>query len=70
MLSDVSIEDLIELTPKFWKLHYDNIIAHDPVAHILVSIQLNLAAGTLAPYAVQRPDLQPLMRQILSFEVS
>ena len=37
---------------------------------ILLSIQCNLAAGTLAPYAESRPELRPLLKQILDFNIS
>lgn len=39
-------------------------------AFTLITIQYNLAAGTLAPFIEKRPDLQELMDKILSFEVS
>lgn len=37
---------------------------------VLVTIQYNLAGGTIAPYAANRPDLQRLMDRIMKFEVS
>ncbi|OQE96238.1 hypothetical protein PENNAL_c0001G08606 [Penicillium nalgiovense] len=48
----------------------DAIIIRDIVAHILFSIQYNLVAGTIAPYALKRPDLRPVMEKILNFDVS
>lgn len=48
----------------------DAIIIRDIVAHVLFSIQYNLVAGTIAPYAMKRPDLQPVMKKILNFDVS
>lgn len=47
----------------------DAIIIRDIVAHIIFSIQYNLVAGTIAPYAMKRPDLQPVMEKILNFDV-
>lgn len=47
----------------------DAIIIRDIVAHIIFSIQYNLVAGTIAPYALKRPDLQPVMEKILNFDV-
>lgn len=47
----------------------DAIIIRDIVAHIIFSIQYNLVAGTIAPYAMKRPDLQPVMQKILNFDV-
>ncbi|OQE13097.1 hypothetical protein PENFLA_c054G09892 [Penicillium flavigenum] len=66
----LTINDILSLTPKFWKSHMDAIIIRDIVAHILFSIQYNLVAGTIAPYALKRPDLRPVMDKILNFDVS
>ncbi|KLO15452.1 acyl-CoA dehydrogenase NM domain-like protein [Schizopora paradoxa] len=43
--------------------------AVDLPAVILLSMQYNLVAGTLAPYAESRPDLRPLLDRILNYEV-
>lgn len=66
----LTLEDALHLTPKFWAVHKDSIIVRDTTAHILVTIQLNLVAGTVAGFAVKRPDLQPLMKEILDFDIS
>ncbi|KZN85602.1 Peroxisomal acyl-coenzyme A oxidase [Penicillium chrysogenum] len=66
----LTIDDILSLTPKFWKSHMDAIIIRDIVAHILFSIQYNLVAGTIAPYTLKRPDLRPVMEKILNFDVS
>ena len=58
------------LRPKFWQMHMDQIIAMDGAASTLLTIQYNLAAGTLAPFAIQRPDLQPILKKIMDFDVS
>lgn len=47
----------------------DAIMMRDMAAHILFSIQYNLVAGTIAPYALKRPDLRPVMKKILNFDV-
>ncbi|OQD99089.1 hypothetical protein PENSOL_c007G03857 [Penicillium solitum] len=65
----LTIDDILRLTPKFWESHMDAIIIRDIVAHIIFSIQYNLVAGTIAPYAMKRPDLQPVMQKILNFDV-
>ncbi|PWY71235.1 acyl-CoA oxidase [Aspergillus eucalypticola CBS 122712] len=69
-LHGVTLEDCLHMTPKFWAVHKDGIIVRDAVAHILVTIQLNLVAGTVAPFALKRPDLHPLMKEILNFDIS
>ncbi|OQD65072.1 hypothetical protein PENPOL_c006G10071 [Penicillium polonicum] len=66
----LTADDILRLTPKFWQSHMDAIIIRDIVAHVLFSIQYNLVAGTIAPYAMKRPDLQPVMKKILNFDVS
>ena len=48
----------------------DKICILDGSATTLLTIQYNLAAGTLAPHALKRPELQGLMQKILNFDVS
>ncbi|KAL4895629.1 hypothetical protein BDV59DRAFT_211270 [Aspergillus ambiguus] len=66
----MTMDDILHLTPKFWRSHTNNIIVRDTTAHILVTIQFNLVAGTVAPFAVNRPDLRALMDEILNFDIS
>ncbi|KAH9941951.1 acyl-CoA dehydrogenase NM domain-like protein [Amylocystis lapponica] len=66
----LTAHDTLHLTPKFWELHTDNIHALDSGAITLLTIQYNLAAGTLAPFAEKRPELRPLMDRIMRFDVS
>lgn len=51
-------------------MHRDDIIIRDIGSHALLSIQHNLAAGTLAPYAKDSPQLRDLLDKVLKFEVS
>lgn len=51
-------------------MHTDGIILADIGAHALLSIQYNLAAGTIAPFANERADLKQLLQKILNFQVS
>ena len=60
----------MNLTPKFWNIHTDPIATMDGAAYVLLTIQINLAAGTLAPFAAKRDDLRPLLSQMIRFEVS
>ncbi|KAJ7235006.1 acyl-CoA dehydrogenase NM domain-like protein [Mycena haematopus] len=66
----LTAHDVTSLTPKFWAMHTTNIAAVDIAAMVLLSIQYNLAAGTIAPWAEKRPDLRPILQKILDFEVS
>ncbi|PWY70922.1 acyl-CoA oxidase [Aspergillus heteromorphus CBS 117.55] len=65
----LTLDDILSLTPRFWHAHTDGITLRDTVAHTIFTIHYNLVAGTIAPYALERPDLQPLMKQILHFDV-
>ena len=51
-------------------MHTDPIAFIDGAAETLLTIQYNLCAGTLATYVKGRPDLAPLLKQVLGFEVS
>ncbi|KAH8093147.1 hypothetical protein BXZ70DRAFT_950310 [Cristinia sonorae] len=66
----LTAQDVVFLRPKFWQLHTDQISPMDGAATTLITIQYNLAAGTLAPFAFKRADLQPLLKQIMDFDVS
>ncbi|PHH77652.1 hypothetical protein CDD80_382 [Ophiocordyceps camponoti-rufipedis] len=62
--------DVLSLSSKFWLLHQDNISAFDNAAISLLTIQLNLAAGTLARYVDSQPEHDLLLDRILRFDVS
>ncbi|KAI0077143.1 acyl-CoA oxidase [Panus rudis PR-1116 ss-1] len=68
----LTIDDMLKPSRKFWDMFRHNTVILDGAATSLYSIQLNLAAGTLAPFVQQRPDLRPLMDDLLSsgFRVS
>ncbi|CCM05800.1 uncharacterized protein FIBRA_08034 [Fibroporia radiculosa] len=66
----LTVTDLIELTPKFWKLHTDPIMAMDGAAGTLVTLQYNLCGGTLAMFSSKRTDLGNVLHDVLSFKVS
>jgi hypothetical protein len=42
----------------------------DGAAATLLTIQFNLVAGTLVPFAMKRPELRPLLKKVLDFDVS
>ncbi|TDL26559.1 acyl-CoA dehydrogenase NM domain-like protein [Rickenella mellea] len=66
----LTAHDVLTLSEKFWELHMDNVAMMDGAAITLLTIQYNLAAGTLAPFAMKRPELRPLLQRILNFDVS
>ncbi|OKL64197.1 hypothetical protein UA08_00272 [Talaromyces atroroseus] len=69
-MKGMTVEDVIQLTPKFWEYHLDLIHGIASSTFVLVTIQYNLAAGTIGSYAADRPDLQELMDRIMKFDVS
>lgn len=66
----LTINDIVDLTPRFFDIHRDDIIPRDTGLHALLSIQYNLVAGTLAPYAKDSRQVQELLEKIIHFEVS
>ncbi|KAJ7509149.1 acyl-CoA dehydrogenase NM domain-like protein [Mycena galericulata] len=66
----LTAHDVNTLSPKFWAMHSDNISAVDASPMALLTIQYNLAAGTIAPWAEKRPELHPILKKILDFEAS
>ncbi|EGN94823.1 hypothetical protein SERLA73DRAFT_62084 [Serpula lacrymans var. lacrymans S7.3] len=69
-LYDFTAEDVLNLSPKFWQMHMDPILCVDTAATTLLIMQYNLFAGTLAVYAANRPDLQQVLIEALSYQVS
>jgi hypothetical protein len=66
----LTAHDVTTLSPKFWAMHTNNIAAVDLAPMVILTIQYNLAAGTIAPWAEKRPELRPILQKILDFEVS
>ncbi|KAJ6550334.1 hypothetical protein B0H19DRAFT_951704, partial [Mycena capillaripes] len=58
------------LSSYFWAMHTDNIAAIDIAIMALLTMQYNLAAGTIAPWAEKRPELRSILKATLEFEVS
>ncbi|KAB8212672.1 hypothetical protein BDV33DRAFT_211055 [Aspergillus novoparasiticus] len=61
----MTLDDVANLTPKFWHCHKDGMIIHEPVAYILFTIPLNLVTGTVVKFIPSRPDLEPLLKETL-----
>ncbi|MCJ1306634.1 hypothetical protein MMC25_000277 [Agyrium rufum] len=66
----LTIDDITDLTPKFFDMHRDDMILRDIGSHAMLSIQHNLVAGIIAPYVKDSPPLQVLLGKVLSFDVS
>ena len=69
-ITGLTLKDVLYLTPKFWKLHREPLITLDGGAFTLLSIQCNLFVGTLAPFALERPELQLILQSALDFDIS
>ena len=70
MTTDLTANDVDSLSERFWRLHTDFLGVYDGAALTLIGSQYNLVAGTLAPHAQKRPELRPLLKEIMEFEVS
>ncbi|KAJ7346321.1 hypothetical protein DFH08DRAFT_810154 [Mycena albidolilacea] len=66
----LTAQDVTTLSPKFWAMRTDSIAAVDIAPTTLLTIQYNLAAGTIAPWVEQHPEVRPILQKILDFEVS
>ncbi|EXU95509.1 acyl-CoA dehydrogenase, partial [Metarhizium robertsii] len=67
-----NIDDIHDLSPKFWAFHFDYanevvIATRDMTAFIIATIHLNLCIGTLSSFFTTRPDLSNLLDDLLSF---
>ncbi|KAI1786331.1 acyl-CoA dehydrogenase NM domain-like protein [Ganoderma leucocontextum] len=63
----MTINDILSLTPKFWQMHNEPAAVVDGGAITLLTIQYNLCAGTIARYSVRRPELIPLVEDLLQY---
>ncbi|KAL4909250.1 hypothetical protein BDW74DRAFT_79126 [Aspergillus multicolor] len=66
---NLTIKDVLYLTPAFWKLQTDLIAAREGGAMTVISVQYTLCVGTAAPFAKTRPDLQTILQRAMKFEV-
>ncbi|CAI7635104.1 unnamed protein product [Penicillium palitans] len=62
--------DVLQFTQKFRNLHLDLIGALVCAAFTLMTIQINLAGGTLARFAGKHAQYRNLLDQILNFDIS
>lgn len=69
-MTGLTIPDILNMTPKFCKMHLQPLVALDGGALTLLTIQTNLFIGTLAPFASQRPELHSVLQAAINFEIS
>jgi alkylation response protein AidB-like acyl-CoA dehydrogenase len=67
--SGMTLDDIVELRPKFWDFHRHLIATRDTAATTILTIHWNLCIGTIGRYARHRKDLTPLLDQLLNFDV-
>ncbi|KAI1145319.1 acyl-CoA dehydrogenase/oxidase [Nemania diffusa] len=67
--SDITLEDVIKLRPKFWDFYRHRITTRDTAMGTVLSIHWNLCIGTIGAYAPRRPDLMALLGSLLRFDL-
>ncbi|KAG9249965.1 uncharacterized protein F5Z01DRAFT_745808 [Emericellopsis atlantica] len=66
--SGLTLEDIRDLTDKFWDFHFDPIAARDMTAFIIATIHLNLCIGTLSHFVSSKPYFRNIVTRLLRFE--
>ncbi|KAJ7267765.1 acyl-CoA dehydrogenase NM domain-like protein [Mycena rebaudengoi] len=66
-LYNLTEDDVLNVTPKYWEFHTDPINAMDGGAGTLLTIHYNLCVGTIAMFPAGK---QKVLQQLLSFEIS
>ncbi|KXH59544.1 hypothetical protein CNYM01_14322, partial [Colletotrichum nymphaeae SA-01] len=64
----LTVDDIAELTPRFWDFHFDPISSRDMTAFVIATIHLNLCVGTIARFSRERPDLMATLEELLAFK--
>ncbi|KAJ7451790.1 acyl-CoA dehydrogenase NM domain-like protein [Mycena galericulata] len=70
MSFNLTVDDVLSCSMKFWNATLHPINTVDGAATALWTIHVNLACGTLTPHAADRPEIRELCRKILAFEVT
>ncbi|KAK0461918.1 acyl-CoA oxidase [Desarmillaria tabescens] len=65
----LTFEDVVKLSPKFWKIHNDPIVCHNGSSSTVMTIHLNLVVGTIGTYAADRPELLALCKDMMDFKI-
>jgi len=69
MPQDLTADDVLEVTPKFWSVHLDPTFAFDCGLFSILAMLVNLTVGALARHLSSRSDLLPLVNDILKGDV-
>jgi acyl-CoA oxidase len=65
----LSLDDIVDLSPRFWKLWLDPRLTRDSAAMTLFTIQYNLVLGTLGMLGSGREDLSVLIQDLLEYKM-
>ncbi|KAJ7695757.1 acyl-CoA dehydrogenase/oxidase [Mycena rosella] len=65
--SDLTADDVLNVSPKYWEFHTDPIQAMDGSAGTLLTIHYNLCVGTIAMFPAGN---ECILQRLLSFEIS
>ncbi|THU93651.1 hypothetical protein K435DRAFT_757292 [Dendrothele bispora CBS 962.96] len=70
--NNLTLKDIVTLSPAFWNSHRDPILALDAAAGTLYTIHCNLALGTLCSYLpyCHDPELANLLKRMAKMEVN
>ena len=66
---ELTMNDILTLSPKFWEFHQDPLGVVDGAAMTLATIQVNLTAGTIARHATGTPELKTLVDKLLAYDI-
>ncbi|KAJ7171664.1 acyl-CoA dehydrogenase NM domain-like protein [Mycena crocata] len=66
-LYELTADDVLYVSPKYWEFHTDIIHPMDGAAATLLTIQYNLCIGTIAMFSAGKENI---LKQLLAFELS
>lgn len=66
---DLTTEDILHVSSKFWELQTDPILTMDDSLTIILTTQLTLCAGALATFADRIPHLEATLQAFINFEI-
>jgi hypothetical protein len=65
----IAVKDISQITQQFWKMHQPALGTLE-LGLLPLSPLCNLFVSTRAPFAMERPELQPVLQAALDFNVS
>ncbi|KAH7311388.1 hypothetical protein B0I35DRAFT_357141 [Stachybotrys elegans] len=68
--SGMTLQDIAELRPRFWDFHRHLVTTLDTATTTILTMHWNLCIGTIASFLPRRPDLLPLVEDLLAFKAT